>query len=123
MQVVSYHSQHPRRETKQEETVISAFQVGPVAGHSSNTWNQPLVIPPLPPSNLTNCSLIDLDYELQVCTIFISCIDNKCDFACVGYSRSVRFTHESRVENTDNYRNYTPLSADLRKFNGVIRWH
>lgn len=46
--------------------MLSEFQVGPVAGHNSNTWNHPLTVPSLPPSNLTNCSLIDLDYEIEV---------------------------------------------------------
>lgn len=46
--------------------LIAELQVGPVPAHGSNTCNNPISIPPLPPSNLTNCSLIDLDYELQI---------------------------------------------------------
>lgn len=63
---MTYHSQTPRRESKKDEVLIAELQVGPVPAHGSNTWNNPINIPPLPPSNLTNCSLIDLDYELQV---------------------------------------------------------
>ncbi|GJQ68172.1 hypothetical protein Trydic_g10736 [Trypoxylus dichotomus] len=64
--VVSYYSQFPRRETKKDVIVLQRIQVGPVAAHDSKTWNQPLQLPPLPPSNLINCSLIDLDYELLI---------------------------------------------------------
>ncbi|KRT81933.1 hypothetical protein AMK59_5013 [Oryctes borbonicus] len=64
--VVSYYSQFPRRETKKDVIVLERIQVGPVAGHDSKTWNQPLQLPPLPPSNLMNCSIIDLDYELLI---------------------------------------------------------
>ncbi|KAF2885772.1 hypothetical protein ILUMI_20407 [Ignelater luminosus] len=64
--IVTYHSQTPRREVKKDLKIITELKVGPVAPHGSNTWNQPLTIPPIPPSNLTNCGLIDLDYELKI---------------------------------------------------------
>lgn len=64
--VVSYYSQYPRRETKKDVLVLERIQVGPVPARDSKTWNQPMVLPPLPPSNLMNCSLIDLDYELLI---------------------------------------------------------
>jgi len=64
--IVTYHCQTPRREVKKDTKLITELKVGPVAPHGSNTWNQPMTILPIPPSNLTNCSLIDLDYELHI---------------------------------------------------------
>lgn len=56
----------PRRETKKDKMTIAELSVGPVDEHGSQTWQQKLDIPPLPPSNLVNCGIIDLDYELKV---------------------------------------------------------
>lgn len=56
----------PRRETKKDKITIAELSVGPVDEHGSQTWQQKLDIPPLPPSNLVNCGIIDLDYELKV---------------------------------------------------------
>lgn len=56
----------PRRETKKDKITIAELSVGPVEEHGSQTWQQKLDIPPLPPSNLVNCGIIDLDYELKV---------------------------------------------------------
>lgn len=64
--IIAYHSQSPRRETKREVVVLQKMQIGAVEAGGSKTFNQPLTLPALPPSNLTNCSLIDLDYEIQV---------------------------------------------------------
>ncbi|KAB0801520.1 hypothetical protein PPYR_05874 [Photinus pyralis] len=64
--IVTYHTQTPRRESKKDVKVIAEIKVGSTTPHGSNTYNQPIVIPPIPPSNLTNCNLIDLDYELYV---------------------------------------------------------
>lgn len=72
---MTYRAQTPRKEMKKDTKIISEINVGPVAANGSNTWNQPLSIPPLPPSNLTNCGLIDLDYELHVSRILINLID------------------------------------------------
>lgn len=56
----------PRRETKKDKITIAELSVGPVDEHGSQTWQQKLDIPPLPPSNLVNCGIIDLDYEMKV---------------------------------------------------------
>lgn len=56
----------PRRETKRDKITIAELSVGPVEEHGSQTWQQKLDIPPLPPSNLVNCGIIDLDYEMKV---------------------------------------------------------
>ncbi|XP_037038639.1 arrestin domain-containing protein 17 [Bradysia coprophila] len=64
--VVAFHTNQPRRETKKDKITIAELSVGPVDEHGSQTWQQKLDIPPLPPSNLVNCGIIDLDYELKV---------------------------------------------------------
>lgn len=64
--VVSFHTNQPRRETKKDKITIAELSVGPVEAAASNTWNQQMEIPPLPPSNLVNCGIIDLDYEIKV---------------------------------------------------------
>ncbi|XP_044727911.1 arrestin domain-containing protein 17-like [Chrysoperla carnea] len=62
---ISFHSQHPRRTKKLDETVWERI-IESIDGHQSNTINQPIVIPALPPSNLDHCSIIDLDYEIKI---------------------------------------------------------
>ena len=64
--VVAFYTNQPRRETKKDKITIAEISVGPVEGHGSNSWHPEMEIPPLPPSNLVNCGLIDLDYELKV---------------------------------------------------------
>lgn len=68
--VVAFHTNQPRRETKKDKITIAELSVGPVDEHGANAWQQKLDIPPLPPSNLVNCGIIDLDYELKVRTGF-----------------------------------------------------
>lgn len=63
---ISSHVHTPRRATKVDKAIIAEISVGPVEAHGSHTWNQQIEIPPLPPSNLVNCSIIDVDYELKV---------------------------------------------------------
>lgn len=64
--VVAFHTTQPRRETKKDKITISELSVGPVGASESRTWTQQLEIPPLPPSSLLNCGIIDLDYQLHV---------------------------------------------------------
>lgn len=64
--VLTFYTNAPRRDIKKEKIIIGEVGVGPVPERGSQTWNQTIVIPPLPPSNLVNCGLIDLDYELKV---------------------------------------------------------
>lgn len=64
--VVTFYTNTPRRDIKKEKVVISEMSVGPVGKRDSQSWNQTLNIPALPPSNLVNCGLIDLDYEIKV---------------------------------------------------------
>lgn len=64
--VIAFHTTQPRRVTKKDKAVIKVIAVGPVNARDSQNWVEKLEIPPLPPSNLVNCGIIDLDYELKV---------------------------------------------------------
>lgn len=66
---VTFKTNTPRRDMKKEKTTIAEFSIGPVGAHDSKTVQQTIAIPPLPPSNLINCGIIDLDYELKVISI------------------------------------------------------
>ena len=61
-----FHTTAPRRDTKKDVVTIAELSIGPVEPHSTKNYIQRITIPALPPSNLTNCGLIDLDYELKV---------------------------------------------------------
>ncbi|XP_055375137.1 arrestin domain-containing protein 17 [Condylostylus longicornis] len=64
--VVTFTVTQPRADKKVEKVTIAELNVGPIAGNESKNFNQQLEIPPLPPSNLQNCGLIDLDYQLYI---------------------------------------------------------
>ena len=65
-QVVSFKSTYPSSKTRVTEDVIFSTNLGPMGAHSSTKHVPKLVVPVLPPSNMPNCSIIDLHYELQV---------------------------------------------------------
>lgn len=64
--VLEFKTNQPRRDVKKDKITIAEVAVGPVSAHSTKTEDLNIAIPPLPPSNLLNCSIIDLDYELKV---------------------------------------------------------
>lgn len=64
--VVTFTVNTPRADKKKETIKIAEVTVGPIAAHESPSWKQQLDIPALPPSHLSNCGLIDLDYEIKV---------------------------------------------------------
>lgn len=64
--VLEFKTNTPRREIKKDKITIAEVAVGPVEAHSTKTQVLNIEIPPLPPSNLLNCSIIDLDYDLKV---------------------------------------------------------
>ncbi|XP_050089440.1 arrestin domain-containing protein 17-like [Anopheles aquasalis] len=64
--LLAFHVHTPRRETKRKKEVITSIQMGPVEAGNSQTWQQNIQIPPLPPSNLVNCGIIDVDYDIKV---------------------------------------------------------
>lgn len=64
LQAVTYHA---IGSSKLDETSVSEKLLGYVDAHSSRTWlRESLQIPALPPSNLTNCRVIDLSYSVRV---------------------------------------------------------
>jgi hypothetical protein len=47
-------------------TTLQEVQRGPIAPGESDEWNyQPLLIPPIPPSSLGECRIIDISYHLE----------------------------------------------------------
>lgn len=54
------------QETKTEEIVVAEVSKGPIEGSGSAEYEQHLDVPPLPPSNLKNCNIIDLEYSFKV---------------------------------------------------------
>ncbi|XP_057336058.1 arrestin domain-containing protein 17 [Microplitis mediator] len=64
--IVTFRANTPRSDTKIEKIAISEVSKGPVEGNASSDYEQKLDIPPLPPSNLTHCGIIDLEYNFKV---------------------------------------------------------
>ncbi|XP_063367877.1 arrestin domain-containing protein 3 [Cydia amplana] len=64
--VVTYRATSPSTATKKCKEVVLTVQEGPAPAGSTKHWDMRLEIPPIPPSNLVNCSIIDLDYDLKV---------------------------------------------------------
>lgn len=63
---ISFQVQQPRSARKKEVEKIDELTMGPIDAGGSRTWEQKIEVPALPPSNLVNCGIIDLDYELFV---------------------------------------------------------
>ncbi|XP_066994415.1 arrestin domain-containing protein 17 [Anabrus simplex] len=63
--VVTFRATLPAA-VKKDKITIAEHSFGAVAAGGSQTWTEHLVIPPLPPSNLQNCNIIDLEYDLKV---------------------------------------------------------
>ncbi|XP_053611866.1 arrestin domain-containing protein 3 [Plodia interpunctella] len=61
--VVTYRASSATKKTKD---IILTIQEGPAPAGSTKHWNLNMEIPPIPPSNLVNCNIIDLDYDLKV---------------------------------------------------------
>lgn len=62
---LAFHTSAPRM-TKKETKSIGELAIGPFNKSEQRTVRQSLDVPPLPPSNLMNCGIIDLHYDLQV---------------------------------------------------------
>ncbi|CAO1405671.1 unnamed protein product [Diamesa tonsa] len=62
---LAFHTMAPRM-TKRDVKIIGELAIGPFNRSEQRTVKQTLDIPPLPPSNLDNCGIIDLHYDLQV---------------------------------------------------------
>ncbi|KYN02385.1 PREDICTED: arrestin domain-containing protein 17 [Cyphomyrmex costatus] len=64
--IVTFRATTPHTDTKKEEIVVTEISKGPVEAGGTTDYEQHLNIPPLPPSNLANCGIIDLEYNLKV---------------------------------------------------------
>lgn len=62
---LAFHTSAPRM-TKRDVKTIGELAIGPFNKTEQRVVRQSLDIPPLPPSNLDNCGIIDLHYDLQV---------------------------------------------------------
>lgn len=62
---MTFRATTPRIDTRTEEMVVTEVSKGPVEAGGTD-YVQHLDIPPLPPSNLANCHIIDLEYNLKV---------------------------------------------------------
>lgn len=56
----------PHTDTKTEEILVAEVGKGPIAAGATIDYEQRLDIPSVPPSNLANCGIIDLEYNLKV---------------------------------------------------------
>lgn len=64
LQTVTYHA---RGATKQISVVVAKIELdGSVEENNSKTWASRITVPPLPSSALPQCSIIDVDYKLEV---------------------------------------------------------
>ncbi|KAK9754050.1 Arrestin (or S-antigen), N-terminal domain [Popillia japonica] len=63
-QFTSFYSQYPCRQVKTDVKVFERMKLGTVKARESKSWNKFLLIPPLPPSSLGFCSIIDSEYQL-----------------------------------------------------------
>ncbi|KAJ8674402.1 hypothetical protein QAD02_005664 [Eretmocerus hayati] len=66
LKVITYSATTPRSEKKVVELKVAEVSKGPVGGNETTSYEQSLDVPPLPPSNLQNCGIIDLEYQLKV---------------------------------------------------------
>ncbi|CAH0724924.1 unnamed protein product, partial [Brenthis ino] len=64
--VVTYRATSPSTVTKKSKDIILTIQEGPAPAGTTKHWNMTMEVPPIPPSNLVNCNIIDLDYDLKV---------------------------------------------------------
>ncbi|XP_078042154.1 arrestin domain-containing protein 17 isoform X2 [Augochlora pura] len=64
--IVTFRATTPSTDTRTEEIVVAEVGKGPVEGGGTAEYEQNLEIPPLPPSNLANCGIIDLEYNLKI---------------------------------------------------------
>ncbi|XP_069691686.1 arrestin domain-containing protein 17-like [Periplaneta americana] len=66
IKIVTYHSQSPPKSKEDRVTVTSMIINESVEANDSKTWCRKMDIPPLPPSQLRECRIIDLEYKLKI---------------------------------------------------------
>ncbi|KAJ1521957.1 hypothetical protein ONE63_002288 [Megalurothrips usitatus] len=64
---VTWHARSPRHQTRVTKAVLADIAVDDaVHAHDTKCFSKDIVVPPVPPSNLSNCGIIDLEYALKV---------------------------------------------------------
>lgn len=64
---IEFRTQHPRVESRIEKATINEFSLGAISTNESRIDSKNIEIPPLPPTNMENCGIIKVDYEIKVC--------------------------------------------------------
>lgn len=64
--LITFIATSPYGSSREEEITIEEVTFVAVSPNNSNTATQNMTIPPLPPSDLDNCEIIDLSYYLKV---------------------------------------------------------
>ena len=63
------------KKTKIDGVTVAKIVHGEIRAGNSYTWNAvPMLVPPLPPSRLNFCNIIDVSYVLEVYTYQISVV-------------------------------------------------
>ncbi|XP_011504212.1 PREDICTED: arrestin domain-containing protein 3 [Ceratosolen solmsi marchali] len=64
--IVTYTATTPHSEKKVVENTVAEVSKGPVGGNETTSYEQTVKVPSIPPSNLNNCGIIDLEYKLKI---------------------------------------------------------
>ncbi|KAM8705839.1 hypothetical protein ACLKA7_010177 [Drosophila subpalustris] len=64
--LVTFRVNEPHSDKRESKVIIAQLSVGPVNAGESRTFTEQMEIPALPPTNLINCGIIALDYNLHV---------------------------------------------------------
>lgn len=64
--IIFYNSQTPTTKTKEEILTETEVRCGGILKRNKGNFEQKLVIPPVPPSNLNYCRVLNVSYEIRV---------------------------------------------------------
>jgi len=64
--IVFYNSQTPTRKTKEEVTNAAEIRCGSVKKRDKGQFDQKILIPAVPPTNLNYCRVLNVSYEVHV---------------------------------------------------------
>lgn len=65
-QLIVYHSQTPKKNTKEERRTILQKRSSGVGKNDEERYEIALPIPSLPPTNATCCRIIDISYDIRI---------------------------------------------------------
>ncbi|XP_026282832.1 arrestin domain-containing protein 2 [Frankliniella occidentalis] len=64
---VTWHARDPIHKTQKTKTTLGELAVDDeVKPHESKSFSKDIIVPAIPPSNLANCGIIDLEYILKI---------------------------------------------------------